>query len=127
MERDDELKLQLDLCIEDPHNVNDLLCLVAGRYKELRSQTYPRRHLGTNTTLAVSISRGILCFSEWTTARLIHSIFSERNVVERHSTPDESGAVFRHAMSGTTLEALSSLHGFWLARASETQGENCEG
>ena len=59
IERGDELKLRLDSCVEGPHFVNALLCLVAGGYAELFSPQYPRRRLGAQTMLPVPKFRGV--------------------------------------------------------------------
>ena len=46
IERGDELKHQLDSCIEDSYFANAFLCLVAGEYAGLGSLKHPRRRLG---------------------------------------------------------------------------------
>ena len=45
--------------------------------------------------LPVPKSRGVQCLIESSVTRLMYAIFIyERDVVQRHGTPDETGAVF---------------------------------
>ena len=85
IERGYELKLPLDSCIEGPHFANALLCLVARGYAELCSPQYPRRRRLSEGPVPLRFER---CSTD------IRDFHSERNVVQRHSTLDETGAVF---------------------------------
>ena len=94
IERGDELKLPLDSCIEGPHFANVRLCLVAGGYAEL----VPHSTLGgvwepkqccRSPNLEESVPLRVeRCSTD------IRNFHSERNAVQRHSTLDETGAVF---------------------------------
>ena len=95
IKRGDELKLPLNSCTEGPQFANALLCFVAGGYAELCSPQYPRRRLKAPKMLPVLKSGGSpVPLREERCSTDIRDYYSKRNVVQRHNTLDETGAVF---------------------------------
>ena len=93
IERGDELELPLDSCIESSQLAYALLCLVAG--EDMRNFVFhstiggvrePKQCRRSPNLEESSVSPR--CSTD------IRDLQSERNVVQRHSTLDETGAVF---------------------------------